>query len=43
MDVTKEQMDEILGLKGGKTILNLQFSEIKHEKAFDDYIRKHEN
>ena len=43
MDVTKEQMDEILGIKGGKTIQNLQFSEIKYEKALDDYIRRHEN
>ena len=39
----KEQIDEIFGLRGGRTIQNLQFSELKHEKALDEYIKRHEN
>lgn len=43
MDITKEQINNIFGLKDGKTIQNLKFSELKHEKALDEYIKRHEN
>ena len=43
MDITKKEMDDILGLRGRAKIEHMQFSDIKRDTAFDHYIEKHEN